>query len=215
MRGSRDVSRTSESGHQNKARPHRPQMSAAGAEDAESAQAPESRRSAGGAMHLQLIAGFQGLERFPRLQRRQRTFEAGEVELYSDARFPKFVRHRGYLSYELRKAKGTSKPYHSSAAFDLKSLYESCRRPSQGLQIGGTRHGLQDGKPVRSHQACIAEISDALAGLHPGDVLAKLDKSVRVDQRGQQPRAFTRKLSRFKRAVRRSSQADADIFAPA
>jgi hypothetical protein len=28
----------------------------------------------------------------------------------ASARFPKFVRHRGNLLYELRKAKGTSKP---------------------------------------------------------------------------------------------------------
>src|SRR5580692_5503180 len=65
------------------------------------------------------------------------------------------------------------------------------------------------------HQVCIAEESNALAGLDLGDGLAEFDQPVGVCQRRQQTRALAREFDRFERAVTGLAQGDADIFAAA
>src|SRR5262249_16610451 len=62
-------------------------------------------------------------------------------------------------------------------------------------------------------QAGPREEADGVTRRNLRDVLAELGETIGIGERGQQPRALTRKFCRLERTVGRRAQGDTDIFA--
>src|SRR5271169_3694522 len=98
----------------------------------------------------------------------------------SSACFPKFVHRCSTLFRELRKAKGTSKPMISSAAFDLKFLLRTRSKVCRNFKSAALApHGFA----VRLKRGSSCRVKSGFYGIAKRNIFAKTPRQLDPNSR--------------------------------